>query len=201
MAPHEWPSDEISPSDKGNLWHSVVERFHRQRDAATPEQDLSVFTQRWTECLLPLCADNPRYWAVQQQFTATPPHLSSGGRRANARVGKSNTANTRHKTRAQSIVDAAGHAVHELHWRGRIDQVDERMNELSEVEWSLIDYKTNNVRGYQQSIRNHEDTQLAFYINLIESAVEATGAAEPIVDASLCRCGSPCRSHFCPKRF
>ena len=57
------------------------------------------------------------------------------------------------------------------------------MNELGEVEWSLIDYKTNNVRGYQQSIRNHEDTQLAFYINLIESAVEATGAAEQIVDA------------------
>ena len=184
MAPHEWPSDEISPSDKGNLWHSVVERFHRQRDAATPEQDLSVFAQTVDECLLPLCADNPRYWAVQQQFhgyAAAFVQWWQAREREGWQVKHSEYAPQ--ATRAQSIVDAAGHAVHELHWRGRIDQVDERMNELGEVEWSLIDYKTNNVRGYQQSIRNHEDTQLAFYINLMEAAVEATGAAEPIVDA------------------
>ena len=72
--------------------------------------------------------------------------------------------------------------MHEVHWRGRIDQVDERLDEIGASQWSLIDYKTNNVRGYQQAIRQHEDTQLAFYINLIESAVEASSTKQ-VVDA------------------
>ena len=182
-APSEWPNDEISPSDKGNLWHSVVERFHRQRDAAAPEQDLSVLAQTVDECLLPLCADNPRYWAVQQQFhgyAAAFVRWWQAREREGWQVKHSEYAPQ--ATRAQSIVDATGRAVHEVHWRGRIDQVDERLDEIGASQRSLIDYKTNNVRGYQQAIRQHEDTQLAFYINLIESAVEASSTKQ-VVDA------------------
>ncbi len=205
MAPHEWPSEEVCPSDKGNLWHSVVEHFHRRRDAAAPEQDLSVFAQIVDECLLPLCADNPRYWAVQQQFhgyggafvawwqaregegwqvkhSEYAPQMTNVTNATND-ANDANDANDTNAACTQSIVNAAGQTVHELHWRGRIDQVDERINALGEAEWSLIDYKTNDVRGYQQAIRNHEDTQLAFYINLMESAPAARLTHQQIVDA------------------
>ena len=68
--------------------------------------------------------------------------------------------------------------LHELLWGGRIDQIDERVNELGETQWSLIDYKTNDLKKYKNRIRDDEETQLAFYIHLIEA-----GAQSQVADA------------------
>lgn len=171
IAPQEWPDYEIQASDKGTLWHSIVERFHRGRDASQPEQDVARFIEVVDACVLPLCADNPRYWSIQQQFQAYAEAFVAWWQ-AREREGwqVKHSEYQPERVPLQSITDASGRQVHQLHWRGRIDQVDERVSDLGDYQWSLIDYKTNHVRGYQRAIREGEDTQLAFYVNLIESA-------------------------------
>lgn len=182
IAPKEWPDEEIQASDKGTLWHSIVERFHRGRDASQAEQDVERFIEVVDACVLPLCADNARYWSIHQQFQAYAEAFVAWWQ-AREREGwqVKHSEYQPEQVPLQPITDASGRQVHQLHWRGRIDQVDERRSELGVPQWSLIDYKTNSVRNYQSAIRDGEDTQLAFYVHLIESARSSPDAE--VVDA------------------
>ena len=179
IAPVDWPDDEIAASDKGNVWHALVERFHQRRQAHAPEQDTACFMQVLDELLDPLCAENPRYWPLKQLFASYEPAFVAwwqARERAGWQVKYSEYAPQ--ACSSQTIRDERGLIRHELQWRGRIDQVDESINEQGQAQWSLIDYKTNNLFSYKQRIRDHEETQLAFYIHLIES-----GAQAQVVDA------------------
>ena len=173
IAPIEWPDDEIAASDKGNVWHAVVERFHQWRDVGAPEHDVEVFMQVLDEQLDPLCVENPRYWSVKQLFASYAVAFVAwwqAREREGWQLKHSEYAPQPFQT--QIITDGAGQIQHELQWRGRIDQVDECVNEHGEIQWSLIDYKTNNLMNYKKRIRDHEETQLAFYINLIEAGTQ-----------------------------
>ena len=81
----------------------------------------------------------------------------------------------------QVIMNDAGETAHQVRWHGRIDQIDQRTDDLGEQQWSLIDYKTNALQSYKQRIRDDEETQLAFYINLVQQQAEQSQAQ--IVDA------------------
>ena len=177
ISPTEWPDDEITASDKGNLWHAIAERFHQQRDGMASNQDEARFVQVVDELLLPLCTENPRYWSLKQLFSSYATAFVAWWQ-AREREGWQVKYSERWQTSPQRITSTDGQVLHELLWGGRIDQIDERVNELGEIQWSLIDYKTNDLKKYKNRIRDDEETQLAFYIHLLE-----TGAQTQVADA------------------
>ena len=183
IAPLDWANDDVLASDQGNLWHRIIELFHQKHQInSSLKEDETVFLNVMDQLLTPLCAENPRYWTVREIFeTYATPFVAWWQAREQQgwQVASSEYAP---KTPVQQvIINDAGETVHQVRWHGRIDQIDQRTDDLGEQQWSLIDYKTNTLQSYKQRIRDDEETQLAFYINLVQQQAEQSQAQ--IVDA------------------
>ncbi len=174
IAPIAEPEFTVAANEVGNAWHSVVERFHKQRNAASTEQDEAVFAQCIEAVLSARCAENPRFWALYPLLNS---YVASFVRWWQAREAEGwhpvHSEYSPELRPTQTILDASGASVHSVQYKGRIDQVDSNGDGLA-----LIDYKTNGLSAYKKRVAEDEDVQLAFYVNLISESVQ-----QPIIDA------------------
>ncbi|TDR29091.1 PD-(D/E)XK nuclease family protein [Hydromonas duriensis] len=170
------PSDDILPSDKGNLWHKIIAAFHQQRDVNNSTYDVELLQNIVRRYLEPLCAHNARYWAVLELFLdyANPYVAWWHAREAEGWQVKSSEA----WIELAQEVHANGERK-PLLWKGKIDQIDQRetlepLTAQVKRDTAVIDYKTGSLSNYTRQIRDNNDVQLAFYLNLFSAEERAT---------------------------
>ena len=179
LASMELPSDEISAADKGNAWHKIIATFHKQRTRqrepydhleAHNAQDAALLTQLIHTQLKPLCAQNARYWAVHELFLSyVDAYLAWWHDR------EADGWHVEHSEawQPQAYEIALKNESKPLLWKGKIDQIDGREHPdpvTGEIRYerAIIDYKTGKLTAYTTQIKNNDDVQLAFYVNLFD---------------------------------
>ena len=170
----ELPSDDISAADKGNAWHKIIATFHKKRKFTQNEQqkeaDTELLTQLIHSQLQPLCVQNARYWAVHELFLSyVDAYLAWWHDR------EADGWHVEHSESWQPHTDeiTLENNGKPLLWKGKIDQIDyrERPDPITgevQCERAIIDYKTGKLTTYVTQIKNDEDVQLAFYVNLFD---------------------------------
>ncbi|AXF85814.1 ATP-dependent helicase/deoxyribonuclease subunit B [Ephemeroptericola cinctiostellae] len=172
----ELPSDDISAADKGNAWHKIIATFHKKRalphesHEQSDAQDAVLLTQLIHDQLKPLCAQNARYWAVHELFL--------GYVDAYLVWWYDREADGWHVEHSESWQPHAyeitlKNEIKPLLWKGKIDQIDGREHPdpvTGEIQYerAIIDYKTGKLSTYITNIKNDDDVQLAFYVNLFD---------------------------------
>lgn len=166
---------EVTPSEKGNLWHGLVVDFHDRRalsEINNRETDVTIFNLCINQLLNPLALQNARYWVTREQFLSYVDAYIDWWR-ARELSGWQVASNEVWYEQTRSIqVDGSQNIP--LRWQGKIDQIDVRdcFDEVSNQhikEFALIDYKTGSLAQYQKEIAKESDVQLAFYLNLLQS--------------------------------
>lgn len=188
----ELPSDEVSPADRGNLWHEVLASFHaRRNDVGLPEQDDTVLLieviEQKTE---PLRRHNARYWVVRENFLSWVAAYVAWWHAREADGWRWQASELSVEVAHDSLHERLGAQGLKLTWRGKIDQLDARecidaVTGEVYAERAVIDYKSNHSDGikdkYLKPILKDEDVQLAFYVHL--SSVENDTALGRITQA------------------
>lgn len=167
----ELPNDEITAADKGNAWHKIIATFHKKRvalDEPKSVQDTALLIQIIRSQLEPLCAQNARYWAVLELFLSYVDAYIAWwhDREADGWCVENSESWLPH---AYEIT--LNNAIKPLLWKGKVDQIDFREHAdpvTGEIkhERAIIDYKTGKLTAYATQIKDDDDVQLAFYVNL-----------------------------------
>ena len=171
----EWPDDEIDAGEIGTIWHKAIELFHKQRNAQKPSKDREVFIKVLQTQFKLLCAENPRYWEVQERLLSyVDSFILWWYARENEGWQVVQSEYSPSQNEFQSIRDENDQELHRVTWKGRIDEIQARDvgeadTDSGNAQWSLIDFKSGNIQTFRSKIKNNEDIQLAFYIQLIDS--------------------------------
>lgn len=168
----ELPNDDITAADKGNAWHKIIATFHAERELGQNEQGREQDTERLTNLinrqLEPLCAQNARYWAVRELFLS---YVAAYLAWWHAREDDGWQVEHSEAWQPQTYEITFNNENKPLLWKGKIDQIDRReypnpsTGEI-QSERAIIDYKTGKLTAYVTQIKNDDDVQLAFYVNL-----------------------------------
>lgn len=174
------PTEDVSPAMIGNLWHAVLARFHEQRGEVDDEQ---VLVQVIDEHLGSLCAANPRYWVVRENFLSwTHTYVAWWHNREQQgwRVSASELAIS---VAHDAFDETLGQTGLSLKWKGKLDQLDtrEQFDDLTgtrALQAAVIDYKANDAAAVREKflkpIKRGDDIQLAFYIHLLHGHTQHT---------------------------
>lgn len=185
------PDWALTASDVGTVWHQVVERFARSRHSAMMracrsfdatgdvrvDEDEALPSCASDEALFAVCVaevvglfgqGNPRFWALLPDFESFSPSFVSWWRAREAQGWRWRASEFRPtSTSVWSVplpnASADGVGAHDVALKGRIDQVDVD----ADGAWSLIDFKTNDLKRHRQELAKGEDVQLAFYVNML----------------------------------
>jgi ATP-dependent helicase/nuclease subunit B len=171
------PSDEVSPADKGNLWHNVLVDFHQLRglrEVTSAQSDHDDLVTCLRQKLTPLALKNARYWLTLEAFLGYALSYVTWWRAREAqgwRLFKNET-----KAEINQPIVLEGAAALPLNWNGRIDQIDVREHTdphsgARTREYAVMDYKTGALGKFQKAIKNGEEVQLAFYLNLFSGEI------------------------------
>jgi ATP-dependent helicase/nuclease subunit B len=167
------PTEDVSPAMIGNLWHAVLARFHEQRGAL---DDVLALEHIVDEQLSPLCAVNPRYWVVRENFMSWIDAYVAWWHSREQQGWRVSASELAISVAHDSFDELLGDTGLSLKWKGKLDQLDtrEQFDELTgirELEAAVIDYKTNELAAVREKflkpIKRGDDIQLAFYIHLL----------------------------------